>query len=114
LELIDKKKVGLVLSLEIIKEYDKVLNSDEIIEKIENKKLIMFKVVEHVIKSSQIVEPKQKLNIVKEDPEDNKILECAKEGKVDYIVTKDYHLLKLKEFEGIKIIKPDDFLKIIK
>ena len=51
--------------------------------------------------------------MVKDDPDDNKILECAYAAKVDYIITQDNHLLKLKEFEGIKIINPGDLLKKI-
>ena len=41
-------------------------------------------------------------------------MECAVEGSVDYVVTNDNHLLKLGEYKGIKIIKPKEFLKIIK
>lgn len=111
---IDKKEVKSITSKKIIAEYDKVINSDEIIEKIQYKKLILSKVAKKVIMNSEIVKPKVKLNIVKEDKDDNKILECAKEGKVDYIITQDKHLLKLKSFEGIKILKPDEFLKRIK
>jgi len=44
LELIDKKKIKCALSEEIIKEYYKIANSDEIIEKKENKKLIISKI----------------------------------------------------------------------
>jgi len=39
--------------------------------------------------------------------------ECAKTGKVNYVISNDNHLLKLKEFEGIKIITPSDFLKTL-
>lgn len=113
LELIDKKQLISVLSKEIIKEYNKVINSNEIIEKIENKKLILLKVVQKVITNSDIVEPKIKLDVVKEDKDDNKILECAKEGNVDYIITQDEHLLKLKKYENILIVKPGYFLKMI-
>lgn len=42
--------------------------------------------------------PTQKLDAVKEDPADNRILECAVEGKSEYLVTRDHHLLKLKNF----------------
>ncbi|MBS3100744.1 putative toxin-antitoxin system toxin component, PIN family [Candidatus Woesearchaeota archaeon] len=95
-------------------EYYKVISSDEIINKVKNKKLIMLKVVQRVINNSKIVEPSVKLDIVKDDSNDNKVLECAKEGKVDYIITNDGHLLKLKEFEGIKIVTPTEFLRILK
>jgi len=57
--------------------------------------------------------PLEKLVIIKDDPDDNKILECAKAGKVEIIVSNDNHLLKLKEFKRIKIITPKEFLKQI-
>ncbi|MBU3924295.1 MAG: hypothetical protein KJ592_05235 [Nanoarchaeota archaeon] len=41
------------------------------------------------------------------------IFECAVEGGVDYIISNDKHLLKVVEFEGIKIIRPEEFLRII-
>ena len=85
----------------------------EIIEKAENNGLIISKIIQKVITNSIIVEPKVKLDIAKEDPKDNIILECAKEGSVNFIITNDNHLLKLKEFEGIKILKPMELLKLI-
>ncbi len=111
LEKADMKEIILVTSKEIIEEYTQVMGSDEIIGKIKEKSLIVSNIIQRVISNSIIVEPTEKINAVNEDPEDNKILECAKAGKADYIVTNDNHLLKLKEFEGIKIIKPDEFLK---
>lgn len=113
LNLIDKKRLRSISSKEIIEEYYEVINSDEIIDKVEKKKLIMYKLIEKVIKNSEITEPKTKLSIVKEDPDDDKILECAKEGGADYIITQDEHLLKLKKFDNILILKPDDFLKLL-
>jgi len=49
------------------------------------------------------------LSIIKDDLDDNKVLECAKAGKVDFIVSNDKHLLKLKNFEKIKIVSPKEF-----
>ncbi|GAG74095.1 unnamed protein product, partial [marine sediment metagenome] len=59
----------------------------------------------------EFVKTKKKLDIIKEDPEDNKVLECALFGKADYIVTGDKHLLKLCKFNNIKILTPIEFLK---
>ena len=78
-----------------------------------NKNLEIIRTIEKIVSISTIIEPTQKLDIVKEDPDDNIILECALEGNVDYIISQDNHLLKLKEFKGIKIINPEEFLKII-
>src|SRR3989338_5877817 len=77
LELIDKKKITSILSKEIIAEYINTVISEEITEKIENKKLIAAKTAQKVVMMSEIVEPTRKIDRIKEDPEDNKILECA-------------------------------------
>jgi predicted nucleic acid-binding protein len=45
------------------------------------------------------------------DEPDNRILECAVAGNVDMFVTGDRHLLDLKEFEGIEIVKLAVFME---
>lgn len=114
IQLIEQKKIQCFISKEILKEYNKVLHSDEIIEKIEEKHLTIKSITIKVIEMCGLVEPRRKINIVKDDPDDNKIIECAVEANVDYIVTYDEkHLLKIREFEGIKIISPTEFLRIL-
>jgi len=61
----------------------------------------------------QIV-PARKIEVIREDPSDNKFLECAVESHADYIVTGDKHLKRLDEFEGIKIVNAGKFLNILK
>jgi len=60
------------------------------------------------------VAPAQKLDAVREDPADNRILECAVEGESEYLVTRDNHLLKLKSFGGTQMIKVADFLGVVR
>lgn len=50
------------------------------------------------------------LDVVKADPDDNRILECAVAAGSDVIVTGDAHLLQLGAYRGIKIMKVADFL----
>ena len=57
------------------------------------------------------VKPTQRVDIVKEDPSDNRILECAEAGKSEYLVTRDNHLLKLGRYGGAEIIKVADLLQ---
>ena len=45
------------------------------------------------------------------DKADNRFLEAAVAGKADYIISSDRHLLDLKEFEGVEILKPSSFEK---
>ena len=64
-------------------------------------------------KFSLKIEAISKFEIINQDPDDNKFLECAFDAKVDYIISGDNHLLKLKEFNGIKILNPAEFIKLI-
>ena len=67
-----------------------------------------------ISKFAKIITLKDKVSAIKEDPSDNRILETAKEAKVQFINSGDKRdLLPLKEFEGIKIVSAADFLKQI-
>ncbi len=69
--------------------------------------------LEVLLANSILVEPKEKINIIKEDSDDNKFLECAVEACADYIISGDDHLLKLHQFRGIAIVSPREFLSEI-
>lgn len=59
-----------------------------------------------------LLNPSKKINAVEADPDDEKIIECAVEGKSSYIITGDKHLLQLGEYKGIKILKAPEFLQL--
>lgn len=102
----------LVISEEIIEEVKDVLNDKELRKKY--KKLTKQRVgrlINFIRRHSLIVPGKLHLEVVKEDPEDNKILTAALEGDADCIVSGDDHLLKLKRFQGIPILSPANFAK---
>ncbi len=113
MKLIYDKKIKLVLSDEILKEYFDVIKRDEIVEKVENKGLIIAEIIDSIIQVCEMVKPIEKVDILKDDPDDNKILECAIAGNSDYIVSQDKDLLELKEFRGIKIVNPKEILNIL-
>ncbi len=57
------------------------------------------------------VQPQTRLAVITNKDADNRILECAVEAEADYIVSGDKrHILPLKEFQGIKILSPAEFL----
>jgi putative PIN family toxin of toxin-antitoxin system len=57
---------------------------------------------------SKSVNPQSHISIIADDP-DNRILECAVEGKADFIISGDHHLTKLGNYQGIKIVDPATF-----
>ena len=54
------------------------------------------------------------LNIVRDDPDDNRYLECAVEGAADYLVSGEHHLLALQDHRGISIVTPKTFLQALR
>ena len=102
-------KFTLVTSLETILEIIKVLKDF----KIKLSEDMIKELVDLIVQNSIIVEPKEKIDIVKDDPNDNIFIETAVAGNVDYIITQDNHLLKIKEFNGIRIITPEKFLDVV-
>lgn len=48
---------------------------------------------------------------VAQDPSDDVFLAAALEGRADYIVTLDRHLLGIKQYHGVKIVRPARFLR---
>lgn len=111
IEKVENKEIELIISKEIIEEYANVLNYEEIREKVKTKSLAARFTIGAIIGMATIVQPKEKVDIIKEDSDDNKFLEAALEGKADFIISQDNHLLKIREFKGIKILKPEEFLK---
>src|SRR3989344_1447351 len=93
---------------EILDEFREVLKKyfNYELEKIEN-------IIQKVLTFLTLVEPDEKLEVVKEDIDDNKIIECAVKSKSDYILSYDNHLLKIREYNGIKIIRPEEINNLI-
>lgn len=63
---------------------------------------------------AHMVEPEHRVAIIRQDPPDNRVLECALAGEATHIVTGDNHLLGLKSFQGIPIMTPAAFLQVLR
>ena len=62
--------------------------------------------------AATLVFPTDRASGATADPDDEMILECALAAEADYLVSGDKkHLLALRQFRGILIISPADFLR---
>jgi uncharacterized protein len=61
---------------------------------------------------ARTAKPAIQLDVIKLDPPDNRILECAVAAGSDYIVSGDKDLLRLGSYDSIKILSVADFLEI--
>ena len=60
---------------------------------------------------AEMIKTESRLKALKDDP-DNRILECAADGRADLIVTGDKDMLQLKDYKGIKIISLRSYLEM--
>ncbi len=104
-----KGKFQLVNSPKLIEEFLETLGSF----KISMPKEMIQEWKNIIIENSVIVNPIITINAVKDDPEDNKLVEAAVCGRADFIITQDKHLLKLKEYNKIKILKPEEAILVL-
>jgi predicted nucleic acid-binding protein len=68
--------------------------------------------VDALTESAELIFPTERATGATPDPGDEMVLECALAAEADYIVSGDKkHLLALREFHGIRIVSPSDFLR---
>ena len=109
LELFINDEIEVCISPFILKEIDKILR-----EKFEWSEEQIERILNRIKRKAFQVQPKIKISAIKEKEDDNRILECAVEGKAQCIVSGDkHHLLPLKEHQGIKILSPTRFLETL-
>ena len=94
----------LIISKPIILEVLAVLSN-----KFSRDREAISRVAVHLAELGEVVEPDRQIHILRDEP-DNRILECALAGKADIIVTGDREMLKLKEYEGIRIIRLREYI----
>ena len=99
-------KIRIAISQDILKELAGVL----IDKKFRASVPFVQQTIHELSEICEVVIVTSKINAIKDDPDDNRILECAVSAKADCIVSGDAHLLSLKHFKKIKIYSPSEFL----
>lgn len=113
IDLVKEGKVALVLSHAILEELRKVFRYPKIRKELRLTVSEIDETLAEIAEGAVLTPGNIKIGAVKDDPDDNRYLECAMEGQADYIISGDRHLIKLKVFQGIKIIDPATFLELI-
>jgi putative PIN family toxin of toxin-antitoxin system len=109
LDLIWRGDIEACISSFILKELEETLKKDFSWDRDQIKHTM-----EKIKAKTILIQPKNKVSVIKENDDDNRILECAIEGKAPYLISGDRkHLLPLKEYQGTKILSPAEFLKLL-
>ena len=112
LRLVERNGVELILSPAIIKEIKRILLCPKIQKYHQKSGQEIDAYFEDILMFAWIVEGEEIVDVIKDDPADNKYLASAYEGEADYIVSGDHHLLDLETYQEIEIIKAREFLSI--
>jgi putative PIN family toxin of toxin-antitoxin system len=71
------------------------------------------RLIEVIKGQALLVKPAIKLNVVTDDPDDNRFLEAAVTAKANCVVSLDRHLLELNAFRNIPVISPAKFFSLL-
>lgn len=108
-----EEKIKLILSEEILSEVKGVLLYPKIKKRHRLSPKDIGEFLEKTARISIITPEEAKIDQISEDPSDNKYLSAAVEGRADFIISGDRHLNELRIFQGIRILNPSGFLKLM-
>ena len=106
-----RKKIQVITSRDILEEFLKITDDSRIRRYVDEDDTIAF--LRAIGSIASIIKVRSRFKVIKEDPDDDMVLRTAHDGKADYIVSGDRHLLSLKEFKGIKIVIVSQMLSIL-
>jgi putative PIN family toxin of toxin-antitoxin system len=108
IDLWKNEEIVLCLSKDVLDEYVDVLQRVGLKDEVEIEELLsLFAKGFNIFFTTKT----PKLKVVRDDPDDDKFIECAVALKADAIITGDKALRTLREYMGIRILAPQEFLK---
>ncbi len=115
LELVLSGKIKLAISPQIIHEIQRVIKYPGIIKLMKKRKIAseeLEKAIFRMLRVSYITPGVVEIQGVAAGPADDMFLACALESQAEYIVSGDHHLTDLKEYQGIRIVPPAEFIRL--
>lgn len=106
-------QIRLVASLPIIEEVERVLNYPKLAARHGLTEEGIRELLYGFLGIITMVEDDAPVEVIREDPSDNKYLSCSDVAGADFIVSGDAHLLKLGNYKGIQIVTPAQFLDLV-
>ena len=104
----------LVISEAILSEIERVLRYPRIASRHRWSQEKMGTFFEDLAHLAILTPGEMRLAVIREDPSDNRYLECAVEGEAGFIVSGDADLLSLGSYRGIEILTPRAFWEVLK
>lgn len=103
----------MVVSPQLIAEYEEVLRRPSVMEYTGLSLQESTHYIQEVKDRAYMTSGLLTLNVLKNDPDDNMVLACAKEGMATHLVTGNTKHFPSEEYQGIKIVTPRQFLSLL-
>lgn len=113
LELWRKKQFDVITSPQLLAEIHEVLMRPAILSFLKQTPEVVDKFIKLLIQRTYITEGKLKLDVLKNDPDDNMVLATAVEGQAAYLITGNTKHFPSEDYKGIKIVTPQEFISIL-
>ena len=105
-----QKKYTLIISNEILTEYEEIITQKA-------NHLVAQNIIKMLITLSNVekAEINFRWHLIESDKDDNKFVDCAISGNVDYLVSNDKHfnVLETIDFPVVPLLKAEEFLEIL-
>lgn len=108
LDLALEGKIEVISSIDMIDEFRRVISREKFKLSIAEQEAM----TNFVIRLSHITALKSRFKVIK-DKGDNMVINTAFDSHATYIVSGDTHILELKEFGKIKMVKASEMLELI-
>ncbi len=99
-------RMEIVLSPEILAEYQEA--GEELAKR--HPDVELQPILQILAMRAEIVLPAPLGESVCVDPDDDKFLECAVASAAPFVVSGDKHLLNVREYRGVRVVRPREFV----
>lgn len=113
IKLAEDKKISIQISDEIVSEINQTLTYPKISQIYQGTGVTRQQLIESVLQIGKLTKTEQKIDLIQQDPTDNKLIECATAANADYLISGDKHLLKMRLYKKTKILTAKAFLKTL-
>jgi len=102
----ERRQFELLISSDILAEYERLLHRPRIIARHRMNDAEISAVIKNFWEAATRIKVTSQLNVIPQDPSDNKFVECAVDGEAEFFVSGDHHLLGLGSYDGIQLLPP--------
>jgi putative PIN family toxin of toxin-antitoxin system len=113
IDLWEEDKFDVAVSAPLLNELERALGYERIKKYFRETDFKKNLFIKHLQETAIFVKPQINLEVITDDPDDNRLLECAVTSGSLYIISGDQHLLDLKEYQGIQILSPAGFVVLL-